>query len=61
MVDIEEAANLELISLDGRLLYQSEISQGISEIMVQSEYKGVAILKVQTKDGKVGTRKMLFE
>ncbi len=61
MVDIEEAANLELISLDGRLLYQSEISQGISEIMVPSEYKGVAILKVQTKDGKVGTRKMLFE
>lgn len=61
MIDIEEAADIELISLDGRILYQNEVSEGISEVIIQSEYKGVAILKVQTKDGKVGTRKMLFE
>ncbi|MNU99404.1 hypothetical protein D3C71_895340 [compost metagenome] len=61
MVDMEEAATIELISLDGRILYQNEISSGTSEIFVQSEYKGVAILKVQTKDGKVGTKKLLFE
>ncbi|WP_300666488.1 T9SS type A sorting domain-containing protein [Fluviicola sp.] len=61
MINIEETAQIELIALDGRTLYQSQVSQGISEVFVQSEYKGVAILKVQTPDGKTGTKKMLFE
>ena len=61
MIDIEKAADIELISLDGRTLYQNKVSGGISEVVIQSEYKGVAILKVQTNDGKTGTRKLLFE
>jgi uncharacterized delta-60 repeat protein len=61
MIAIEETANIQLVGLDGRILYQSEVSQGISEITLDSNYKGVAILKVQTKEGRGGTRKMLFE
>ncbi len=61
MIDIEEAAAIELIALDGKILYQTQVLPGISEVFVQSEYKGVAILKVQTNDGKTGTRKLLFE
>ncbi|WP_430402301.1 hypothetical protein [Fluviicola sp.] len=61
MLSIEETASIRLVGLDGRILYQSEVSEGISEITLDSDYKGVAILKVQTKAGKVGTRKMLFE
>src|SRR5699024_5481319 len=61
MISIEETADIRLVGLDGRILYQSEVSGGISEISLDSGYKGVAILKVQTKEGKVGTRKLLFE
>lgn len=61
MIDIEETAAIELIALDGKILYQSQVSPGISEIFMQSEYKGVAILRVQTNDGKTGIRKLLFE
>ena len=60
-ISIEEASSIQLVGLDGRILYQGEVSQGISEIAIDSDYKGVAILKVQTKEGRVGTRKMLFE
>ncbi|WP_341901273.1 T9SS type A sorting domain-containing protein [Fluviicola taffensis] len=60
-LSIEETASIRLVGLDGRILYQSEVSEGISEITLDSDYKGVAILKVQTKAGKEGTRKMLFE
>nr|WP_294862205.1 T9SS type A sorting domain-containing protein [uncultured Fluviicola sp.] len=61
MISIEETADIQLVGLDGRILYQSEIAAGISEISLDSGYKGIAILKVQTKEGKVGTRKLLFE
>jgi uncharacterized delta-60 repeat protein len=61
LIEIEEAASIQLIALDGRTLYESEVSQGISEITLDSNYQGVAILKVQTKEGKVGTKKLLVE
>jgi hypothetical protein len=60
-VHIEEVASLQLVGLDGRILYQSEVSGGITEITLDSDYKGIAILKVETKEGKVGTEKLLFE
>ncbi|AEA45438.1 Delta-60 repeat-containing protein [Fluviicola taffensis] len=61
MVAMEQTASMQLVALDGRILYQGEVSEGISQITFDSDYKGVAILKVETKEGKVGTRKMLFE
>lgn len=57
----EEAAGIELISLDGRVLFRSEVPEGISEIVLNGEYKGIAILRMQTKDGKTGTHKLIFE
>ncbi|MDF3026329.1 MAG: Delta-60 repeat-containing protein [Fluviicola sp.] len=61
VVNIEEAASIQLISLDGRILYQGEVSEGITQIEIDADYKGIAILKVESKDGKTGTGKLLFE
>lgn len=60
-VSIEEAAQVQLVSLDGKIIYESEVSEGISTITLDSDYKGIGILKVQSKSGQVGTRKLLFE
>jgi hypothetical protein len=60
-IEIDETASIRLVGLDGRILYQSEVSGGITEITLNSDYTGIALLKVETKEGKVGTRKMLFE
>ncbi len=61
LINSNEAAAIQLVSLDGRILYESEISEGVSTITVDSNYKGMAILKFQTLDGKAGIRKILFE
>lgn len=61
LINSDEAAAIQLISLDGRVLYEGEVSEGVSQITSDSDYKGVAILKLQTKEGKVGTKKILFE
>ena len=61
LVNLEEAATIQLVSLDGRMFHQGKISEGISQITLDWDYKGVAILKVHTKTGLVGTRKLLFE
>ncbi|MGV3609418.1 MAG: T9SS type A sorting domain-containing protein [Fluviicola sp.] len=61
MINSDEAAAIQLVSLDGRILYESEVSEGVSQITMDPDYKGVAILKLQTQDGKAGTRKVLFE
>ncbi|TSJ47713.1 T9SS type A sorting domain-containing protein [Fluviicola chungangensis] len=61
LVNSNESASIQLISLDGKVLYENSVSEGISDITLVSAYKGVAILKVQTPDGKVGTYKLLFE
>ena len=60
-VELEEAATIQLVSLDGKIIYESEVSEGISTITLDSDYKGIGILKVQLKSGQVGTRKLLFE
>ncbi|WP_343633431.1 T9SS type A sorting domain-containing protein [Fluviicola sp.] len=59
-ISLDEAASIQLISMDGRILYESEVAEGVSTISHDS-YKGIAILRVQTKDGKTGTKKLLFE
>lgn len=61
IINIDEAAGIQLIGLDGRILYQNEVSGGVTHIELDSDYKGIAILKVETKEGKVGTKKLLFE
>lgn len=61
VINSDEAAAIQLVSLDGRILYEGEVSQGISQITMDSDYKGVAIMKLQTRDGKAGIRKLLFE
>ena len=61
VVNIKEEAKLQLVGLDGRILYESEVFEGINQIAVDADYKGIAILKVETKEGKVGTKKLLFE
>lgn len=60
-IELEESAAIQLVSLDGKMIYESEVSEGISIITLDSHYKGMAILKIQTKKGKTGTRKLLFE
>jgi hypothetical protein len=60
-INSDEAASIQLVSLDGRILYEGEISEGVSQITVDFNYKGMAILKLETKNGKVGIAKMLFQ
>jgi uncharacterized delta-60 repeat protein len=57
----EESGTVQLVSLDGRMLFESQISPGITQITLDSDYNGIAILRFQTNDGKTVTRKMLFE
>jgi uncharacterized delta-60 repeat protein len=61
VINSDEAATIQLVALDGRILYKSEVPEGISPITVDSDYKGLAILKLETKNGKVGTTKILFQ
>lgn len=61
LLNLEEPAAIELVSIDGRLLYQGEVSEGISTITLDSGYKGIALLKAKTLSGKIGIRKLLFE
>lgn len=61
VVELEESAAIQLVSLDGRVLFESEVLEGTSTITIDSDYKGMAILKVLAKTGHVGTRKLLFE
>lgn len=61
LIELEETAAIQLVSLDGKILFESEVSEGTSTITLDSDYKGVAILKVQSKSGQVGTGKLLFE
>lgn len=56
-----EAASVQIISIDGRVLYENASVQGHTELIFESDYTGVAILKLQAKDGKVATRKLIFE
>jgi uncharacterized delta-60 repeat protein len=61
VINSDEAATIQLVSLDGRVLYEGEVSEGASQLNMNSNYKGVAILKLQTKEGKTGMSKLLFE
>ena len=61
VINSDEAATIQLVSMDGRILFESEISEGVSQITIDFDYKGMAILKLQTRDGKIGTHKLLFE
>ena len=61
VITSNEAAGIQLASLDGRVLFEGEIPEGVSTITIDSDYQGMAILKLQTKDGKAGTSKLLFE
>jgi uncharacterized delta-60 repeat protein len=61
VIKSNEVSDIQLISLDGRILFESTVSEGVSPITIDSDYKGVAILRVQTRDGKIGTGKLLFE
>lgn len=61
LVDLEETAAIQLVSLDGKVIYESEVPEGTSTVNIDSDYKGVAVLKVQSKTGHIGTRKLLFE
>lgn len=61
LVDLEETAAIQLVSLDGKVIYESEVPEGTSTVNIDCDYKGVAVLKVQSKTGHIGTRKLLFE
>lgn len=61
VISSEEAAAIELISIDGRVLYQSEIAPGLSTITFDAGFKGTAFLRLQTKAGRTGMKKMIFE
>lgn len=61
VISSEEAAAIELISIDGRVLYQREISTGISPVTLPGDFKGTAILRIQTTSGKTGIQKLIFD
>lgn len=60
-IDLAESGTIQICSIDGRILYQDELLQGISEVQVTLGYKGMAIVRFQSTEGKTATQKILFQ
>ena len=58
-VEMEEGdAHLRIHTLDGKLLYQGNMVQGLNAISLNNDFRGMAIATITSGDGKVLTQKL---
>ena len=58
-VSTNNGGNLEIIDVSGKVVYYSELSNGINEISTTRFLKGIYLVKIQNKDNSVQTFKIV--